>query len=136
MTLAMVGRGDVVGTLRRADGSPLEDPTVIARSITNPSEGAQAVPDESGRFRLEDLPVGPIQVVAVDGEAYTSATAQITAPGAEASVELILQVFNHGITAAALFGFVALIERRSGGLRGLEDFGGLRRVAPVFAGLR
>jgi hypothetical protein len=94
LTLAMVGRGDVVGTLRRVDGSPLDDPIVIARSITNPSEGAQAVPDGSGRFRLEDLPVGPVQVVAVDGEAYTSATAQITAPGAEASVELVLQTFD------------------------------------------
>lgn len=48
---------------------------------------------------------------------------------------VLLQMFNHGLTAAALFGFVALLERRSGGLRGLEDFGGLRRVAPVFAGL-
>lgn len=47
----------------------------------------------------------------------------------------VLQMFNHGLTAAALFGFVALIERRSGGLRGLDDFGGLRRAAPVFAGL-
>ncbi len=48
---------------------------------------------------------------------------------------VLLQVFNHGLTAAALFGFVALIERRSGGLRGIGDFGGLRGVAPVFAGL-
>jgi NADH-quinone oxidoreductase subunit M len=48
---------------------------------------------------------------------------------------VMLQMFNHGITAATLFCFVALIERRSGGLRGLNDFGGLRKVAPVFAGL-
>jgi len=48
---------------------------------------------------------------------------------------VILQIFNHGITAAALFAFVAFIERRSGGLRGIDDFGGLRRVAPVFTGL-
>ncbi|HAV62847.1 MAG TPA: NADH-quinone oxidoreductase subunit M [Verrucomicrobiales bacterium] len=47
----------------------------------------------------------------------------------------VLQMFNHGITAAALFGFVSLIERRAGGLRGLDDFGGLRKVAPVFTGL-
>jgi NADH-quinone oxidoreductase subunit M len=48
---------------------------------------------------------------------------------------VMLQMFNHGITAAALFWFVALIERRSGGLRGLDDFGGIRQVAPVFCGL-
>jgi NADH-quinone oxidoreductase subunit M len=48
---------------------------------------------------------------------------------------VILQMFNHGLTAAALFWFIAMIQMRSGGLRGLEDFGGLRKPAPVFAGL-
>ncbi len=47
---------------------------------------------------------------------------------------VFLQMFNHGLTAAALFWFVSLIEQRSGGLRGLNDFGGLRKVAPVFCG--
>jgi len=48
---------------------------------------------------------------------------------------VFLQMFNHGLTAATLFWFVALIEQRSGGLRGLNDFGGLRKVAPIFCGL-
>lgn len=48
---------------------------------------------------------------------------------------VILQMFNHGLTAAALFCFVAFLERRSGGLRALDDFGGLRRAAPIFCGL-
>lgn len=48
---------------------------------------------------------------------------------------VLLQVFNHGITAAALFCFVGFIEKRSGGLRGCGDFGGLRSAAPVLAGL-
>ena len=48
---------------------------------------------------------------------------------------VLLQMFNHGLTAATLFWFVSLIEQRSGGLRGLNDFGGLRKVAPVFCGL-
>ena len=48
---------------------------------------------------------------------------------------VLLQMFNHGLTAATLFWFVALLEKRSGGLRGLNDFGGLRKVAPVFCGL-
>jgi NADH-quinone oxidoreductase subunit M len=47
----------------------------------------------------------------------------------------LLQMFNHGLTASALFLFVALLERRSGGMRGLDDFGGLRKVVPVFTGL-
>ena len=48
---------------------------------------------------------------------------------------VLLQIFNHGLTAAALFCFIGLIEQRSGGLRGLNDFGGLRTAAPVLAGL-
>ncbi len=47
---------------------------------------------------------------------------------------VVLQMFSHGITAAALFYFVGLMERRAG-RRGLDDFGGLRAVAPVFCGL-
>jgi len=48
---------------------------------------------------------------------------------------VILQMFNHGITAGALFWFIAIIQQRSGGLRGINDFGGLRKPAPVLAGL-
>jgi NADH-quinone oxidoreductase subunit M len=45
---------------------------------------------------------------------------------------VILQMFNHGLTAAAIFWFLAMLEERSGGLRGINDFGGLRKPAPVF----
>ncbi len=47
----------------------------------------------------------------------------------------ILQMFNHGLTAAAIFWFIAMLEARSGGLRSLDDFGGLRKIAPIFTGL-
>jgi NADH-quinone oxidoreductase subunit M len=59
-------------------------------------------------------------------------------PAAEKAAALngvFLQMFNHGLTAAALFWFVGMIEERGRGLRGVEDFGGLRKVAPVFCGL-
>jgi NADH-quinone oxidoreductase subunit M len=48
---------------------------------------------------------------------------------------VILQMFNHGITAATLFWFVAMLQLRTGGHRGIDDFGGLRKPAPVLAGL-
>jgi NADH-quinone oxidoreductase subunit M len=48
---------------------------------------------------------------------------------------VFLQMFNHGLTASTLFWFVGMLEERSEGLRGLDDFGGLRKVAPVFCGL-
>ncbi|HEY0308670.1 MAG TPA: NADH-quinone oxidoreductase subunit M [Acidobacteriaceae bacterium] len=47
----------------------------------------------------------------------------------------MLQMFNHGLTAATVFWFLALLEKRSGGLLGRNDFGGLRKVVPVMAGL-
>jgi NADH-quinone oxidoreductase subunit M len=48
---------------------------------------------------------------------------------------VLLQMFNHGLTAATLFWLVAMLEERTGGLRGLNEFGGLRKVAPVFTGI-
>jgi len=48
---------------------------------------------------------------------------------------VVLQMFNHGLTAATLFCFVGFLEQRSGGARGLNDFGGVRKVAPVLCGL-
>jgi NADH-quinone oxidoreductase subunit M len=70
--------------------------------------------------------------------AVLSSSAIGTAPALEKTAALngvFLQMFNHGLTAATLFWFVGLLEQRSGGLRGLNEFGGLRRVAPVFTGL-
>jgi NADH-quinone oxidoreductase subunit M len=61
-----------------------------------------------------------------------------TAPLVEKAAALngvVLQMFNHGLTAATLFWFTGMIEARSGGLRGLDDFGGLRKAAPVLCGL-
>jgi len=47
----------------------------------------------------------------------------------------ILQMCNHGLSAAALFLGIGLLEARGGGRRGLDDFGGVRTAAPIFAGL-
>jgi NADH-quinone oxidoreductase subunit M len=47
----------------------------------------------------------------------------------------ILQAFNHGIIASTIFFFIGLLEQRSGGLRTLADFGGLRATMPVLCGL-
>ncbi len=47
----------------------------------------------------------------------------------------VLQAFNHGVIASALFFGVVIFETKSGGLRGIDDFGGLRARMPVFAGL-
>jgi NADH-quinone oxidoreductase subunit M len=46
---------------------------------------------------------------------------------------VLLQIFNHGITAAALFYFVGLLEQRRGA-RGVDDFGGLMQRTPLLCG--
>jgi len=48
---------------------------------------------------------------------------------------ILLQLLSHAITAATIFWFISLLESRADGHRYLSDFGGLRRIAPVFAGL-
>src|SRR5438270_1103795 len=63
-------------------------------------------------------------------------TASATRPLVETQAALsgvFMQIFNHGITAAALFYFVGLLEQRRG-LRGIDDFGGLMQRAPLFCG--
>jgi NADH-quinone oxidoreductase subunit M len=72
-------------------------------------------------------------IVAVTGSSDANAS-QISAKAA-ALTGVMLQLFSHAVTAAALFWFLALLERRSGGLTGLNDFGGLRRAMPIFSGL-
>ena len=47
---------------------------------------------------------------------------------------VLLQMFNHGITAAALFFMVGVLYDRAH-TRDLSQFGGLRKAMPVFAGL-
>jgi NADH-quinone oxidoreductase subunit M len=72
-----------------------------------------------------------IFAIAVPGGANVS----IGTSQAAALNGVILQMFNHGLTAGAIFWFISMIQFRSGGLRGIDDFGGLRKPAPVFAGL-
>lgn len=66
---------------------------------------------------------------------FTGGDAPLTAQKFAAMNGVYLQMFNHGITAATVFWFIAMLEKRSGGLRGLNDFGGLRKAMPVFTGL-
>ncbi|HME88839.1 MAG TPA: NADH-quinone oxidoreductase subunit M [Chthoniobacterales bacterium] len=46
---------------------------------------------------------------------------------------VFLQIFNHGVSAAALFYFVGLLEQRRG-TRGIDDFGGLMQRTPLLCG--
>ena len=75
-------------------------------------------------------------LLALFAVSYATGRAGLHAEAATAALSgTILQMFNHGLSAAALFACVGILETRAGGKRGLNDFGGVRTVAPVFAGL-
>ena len=61
---------------------------------------------------------------------FTGGDAALTPEKFAAMNGVFLQMFNHGLTAATLFWFIAMLEKRTGGMRGLDDFGGLRKVDP------
>src|SRR5438309_3044330 len=65
--------------------------------------------------------------------AVTAATRRPLVETQAALSGVFMQIFNHGITAAALFYFVGLLEQRRG-LRGIDDFGGLMQRAPLLCG--
>jgi len=63
-------------------------------------------------------------------------TATTTRPVHEMQAALsgvFMQIFNHGVTAAALFYYVGLLEQRRG-QRGINDFGGLMQRTPLLCG--
>jgi NADH-quinone oxidoreductase subunit M len=63
-----------------------------------------------------------------------TATAARPLPEMQAALSgVFMQVFNHGITAAALFYFVGLLEERRGRC-GIDDFGGLMQRTPLLCG--
>ena len=59
--------------------------------------------------------------------AVPATSAAVVTSQAAALNGVILQMFNHGITAAALFWFIAMLQERSGGERWVDHFGGLRK---------
>jgi NADH-quinone oxidoreductase subunit M len=65
--------------------------------------------------------------------AITTATARPIVEIQAALSGVFIQIFNHGITAAALFYFVGLLEDRRGA-RGIHDFGGLMQRTPLLCG--
>jgi NADH-quinone oxidoreductase subunit M len=65
--------------------------------------------------------------------AITTATARPAIEIQAALSGVFMQIFNHGVTAAALFYFVGLLEERRGA-RGIHDFGGLMQQTPLLCG--
>ncbi|NQU09224.1 NADH-quinone oxidoreductase subunit M, partial [bacterium] len=66
-----------------------------------------------------------------------AATPGVLDPANEKSAALqgaMLQMFNHGISSAALFFLVGVVYERTH-TRRLDEFGGLRKIMPIYAGV-
>ncbi len=90
-------------------------------------------------------------LLALFAVSYATGRAGLSGEAATAALSgTILQMFNHGLSAAALFACVGILQTRAdknnmGGTPmprgtgvsplGLKDFGGVRAAAPIFAGL-
>ena len=73
-------------------------------------------------------------LLALFAVANTAGVAHADAASVTAALSgTIFQMFNHGISAATLFFAIGIMEARASS-RGIADFGGLRTVAPLFAG--
>lgn len=46
---------------------------------------------------------------------------------------VILQMFNHGVIAGFIFFLIGRLEERTAGIRGVNDFGGLRSCMPLYS---
>ena len=69
-----------------------------------------------------------VLAIAAAGLAHGTADAQIAMNGA------ILQMFNHGLSAAGMFFLVGVLYDRTH-TRNLEDFGGLFPLVPIYGGI-
>jgi NADH-quinone oxidoreductase subunit M len=72
--------------------------------------------------------------IAAAAYAAQSPSAELRATGIMAANGAVLQMFSHGLSAAAMFLMVGVIYDRTH-TRNLNDFGGLFPLAPVFGGL-
>ncbi len=109
---------------------------IAVASIVLPAFTAWAQTDLKKMFAFSSINHLGYCILGIVAAAGSTGTAvNFASEKAAALTGVMLQLFSHGITAAALFWFLALLERRSGGLLGLNDFGGLRKAMPVFSGL-
>ncbi len=103
---------------------------LAAASIVLPAAAALAQTDLKRVFAYSSINHLGYCLLAI----FAAATPGMAADKAAALSGAMLQMFNHGLTAAALFWLIGWLEENTGGVRDLRAFGGLREVAPVYAG--
>ncbi len=98
VNVVLLGRGDVVGTVRDTAGNPLAGAYVTAASVFFPGEEGQGSTNSAadGTFAFKSFPVGPVQLWAFyQGEAAVKTayqSAYIPAPGATAQQDIVVDI--------------------------------------------
>jgi len=90
LDIAIFGRGSVTGTVRNLTGSPVAGADVVAISQTDPQSNGSTKSDTSGRYRIDNITVGPVTVHAVQGASLGRSNGRIDRAGTAAVIDLTL----------------------------------------------
>ena len=90
LDIAMLGRGSVTGTVRSLTGTPVAGADVVVLSQTDTQSHGNGKTDSSGRYRIDDIVVGPVSVRAVKDAALGKSFGRIDRAGTAATVDLTL----------------------------------------------
>ena len=100
LDIALFGRGAVAGTVRDLAGQPVPGAQVIAVSGTDPQIGGKADTDGDGRYLINGITVGPVNVSAAKGASLGHSAGRIDRAGTTATVDVTLDggsVRVHGV---------------------------------------
>lgn len=100
LDIALFGRGSVGGTVRDLAGVPVPGAQVIAVSGTDPQIGGQTTTDGDGRYTINGITVGPVNVSAAKGVSLGHSAGRIDRAGTTATVDVTLDggsVSAHGV---------------------------------------
>lgn len=90
VNLQLLGRGAAEGTVRYDDGVRVANAEVFVGS-TMFNSGRRTLTDATGRFRVDDLPVGPLTFSATDAAGNVAfASGEIGTPGQVAQKDLVI----------------------------------------------
>src|SRR5262249_49057739 len=90
LDIALLGRGSVRGTVRDLGGQRVPGAQVAATSGTAPQGGGQATTDGDGRYRIDGITVGPVNVSAGKGASLGHSAGRIDRAGTVATVDVTL----------------------------------------------
>ena len=110
LDIALLGRGSVAGTVRDLGGNPVPGAQVVVVSGTDPQVGGQTTTDGDGRYTINGITVGPVNVSAAKGaslghsagridRAGTTATVDVTLDGGSVKVHGTVQKVENGVAS-------------------------------------